>query len=165
MKAFFALIFFLSLTFTSTYVSGQVNDQSIRKEVLQKAVIDSNFIFGKWTEKGGTETHLKYLGRFTTKHGHTFKILNSMWFWGLSHRATSRILVFNKDDDYVGNYYVTVTSDLPTKMENGKLIFKNFDADCDNKLNTIIDLKRGLPQQFFRKCKEKEGDIYIFEKE
>ncbi|MFN8356429.1 MAG: hypothetical protein U0Y10_18375 [Spirosomataceae bacterium] len=164
MTALFSI--FLALTLTSAvYSNAQVNDEVARQKVLQKAVVDSLFIFGKWTEKGGTETHLKYLGQVRTKHGQTFKILNSSWFWGLSHRVTSRILVFNDKNKYVGNYPLTLTTDLPTKMENGKLIFKNTDADCDKNLITIINLKNGLPRQFFRKCKGKNGDIYIFDTE
>ena len=165
MKAFFASILFLSLTFSWTYTSGQVNDENIRKKVLRKAIIDKEFIFGKWTEKGGTETHLKYLGVFTTKGGQTFKIMNSIWLWGLSSRATSRILVFNKSNEYVGNYYLTMTYDLPAKMENGKLIFKSLEGDCDRNLTTVIDLKKGLPKQFFKKCTEKGGDFYSFSSE
>lgn len=157
---------FLTLTLTfGIYSNAQVNDQAIRQKILEKAIVDSSFIFGKWTEKGGTETHLKYLGQVTTKHGQTFKILNSSWFWGLSHRATSRILVFNDKNKYVGNYYVTMTTDLPTKMKNGKLIFKNIGEDCDKNLTTIVNLKNGLPKQFFRKCKGKYGDIYSLDTE
>jgi hypothetical protein len=157
---------FLALTLTvAFYSNGQVSDKVIRQKVLQKAIVDSSFVFGKWTEKGGTETHLKYLGQVTTKHGHTFKILNSSWFWGLSHRATSRILVFNDKNKYIGNYPLTLTTDLPTKMENGKLIFKNTDEDCDKNLETMVDLRNGLPRQFFRKCKGKDGDIYSFDTE
>jgi len=155
----------LTLTIGQSFSSGQVNDASIRQYVLQKAIVDSTFIFGKWTENGGTETHLKYLGQLTTVHGQTFKILNSTNFWGLSHRATSRILVFNDQNKYVGNYHVTMITDLPTKLENGKFIFKNIAEDCDKNLSTEIDLKKGLPKQFFRKCKSKYGDIYSFEKE
>jgi len=155
----------LTLTFTFLIVQaiGQVSDQKIRQQVLEKAIIDSLFVFGKWTEKGGEETHLKYLGQVKTKHGQTFKILTSSWFWGLSHRATSRILVFNNDNQYVGNYYVTITTDLPTKMEDGKLVFKNIDKDCDRKASTFVNLKNGLPRQFFRKCKNNLGDIYSFD--
>jgi hypothetical protein len=153
----------LTLTFAVSIVNGQVNDQTIRQRVLENAIVDSTFTFGKWTEKGGTETHLKYLGQFTTKQGRTFKILNSMWFWGLSQRATSRILVFDNNNKYVGNYYVTTTTDLPTKLQSGKLIFKNTDKDCDRNLMTIVDLKRGLPKQFFRKCKGEYGDVYTFD--
>lgn len=157
---------FLTLTLTfAIYSNAQVSDQTIRQKVLVKAIVDSSFVFGRWTEKGGTETHLKYLGQVTTKHGKTFNILNSSWIWGLSHRATSGILVFNDKNQYVGKYYVGMTTDLPTKMENGKLIFKNTDEDCDKNLTTIVDLKNGLPKQFFRKCKGKYGDIYGFDTE
>lgn len=148
-----------------SYANGQVNDQVFRQSVLQKAIIDSTFISGKWTEKGNTETHLKYLGKVTTKHGQIFKIINSILFWGLSHRATSRILVFNEKNQYVGNYCVSVPTDLPTTMVAGKLIFKNIDGDCERKIITVLDLKNGLPKRFFRKCKGDSGDIYNFETE
>lgn len=160
-----AITVFLTLTLTigHSFSFGQANDQNFQQNILQKGIVDSTFIFGKWTENSGTETHLKYLGQVTTKHGQTFKILNSIWIWGLSHRATSRILVFDNQNKYVGNYYVTLTTDLPTKLKNGKLIFENTDEDCDKKLTTIIDLNKGLPKQFFRKCKGEYGDFYSFE--
>jgi hypothetical protein len=128
-----SITIFLTLTLTigHSFLSGQVNDQNFRQKVLQKAIIDITFIFGKWTENGGTETHLKYFGQLTTVHGQTFRILNSTNFWGISHRATSRILVFNDQNKYVGNYHVTMITDLPTKLENGKFIFKNIAEDCD----------------------------------
>jgi hypothetical protein len=150
----------LTLFFANSSAKGQLSDQMIRQHVLRQGIIDSLFIFGKWTEKGKTETHLKYLGSVKTRKGQTYKVLNSIWFWGLAHRATSRILIFNNDNQYVGNYYVTLTSDLPTEMTDGKLVFKNGEGDCDKKLVTFINLKNGLPKQFFRKCKDKYGDIY-----
>jgi hypothetical protein len=58
-----------------------------------------------------------------------------------------------------------MTTDLPTKMENGCLIFKNTDENCDKNLTTIIDLRNGLPKKFFRKCKGNYGDIYSFDNE
>jgi hypothetical protein len=88
-----------------------------------------------------------------------------MFVWGLSNRATSRILVFNSRNQYVGNYYLTTSSHLPQKLEGGKLIFKNTGKDCDKKLQTIVNLKNGLPKQFFRKCNGKYGDIYSFDNE
>jgi hypothetical protein len=153
---------FLSVTFFLTVYAGysQVNDEKIRLQVLEKGIIDSIFVFGKWKKNGGTETNLQYLGQVRTVHGQIFKIVNSIRIWGLSSRATSRILVFNDKNQYVGNYYVTLISDLPTSLINGKLIFKNTNGYCDKNLTTIIDLKKGLPKQFFRKCKGKYGDIY-----
>ncbi len=157
-----SILITLMLTFASICLSGQVNDQKIRKQVLEKNITDSQFVFGKWTENGGTETHLKYLGQVTTKKSQTFKVVISSWFWGLSHRATSRILIFNDKNQYVGEYYVTTTYDLPTKLEQGKLIFINTDEDCDKKLFTTVNLNKGLPRQFFRKCKGSFGDMYSF---
>ncbi len=62
-----------------------------------------------------------------------------------------------------GQYMTTTTSDLPDKLEDGKLIFRNNRSDdCDKKLVTIIDLSIGLPRHFFRECKDKSGDIYTF---
>jgi hypothetical protein len=89
--------------------------------------------------------------------------MTSVWYWGLSHRATSRILVFNKYNHYVGNYYVSSVYDIPDKLTNGKLIFKNDDnPDCDKSIATIVDLNLGIPKQFFLKCKGEHGDLYSF---
>lgn len=156
------LILLILTIFFTTSLEGQVNDNEIRQMVLDKNIIDSLFIFGKWTENGQTETHLKYLGEVTTKDGRVFKIMNSCWFWGLSHRATSRILIFNGNNQYVGNYGLGMTYDLPDKLENGILIFTNFEnEDCDIKLITKVNFKKGLPNEIFIKCKEEYGDIYI----
>lgn len=157
------LFIVLALSFAALISSGQVNDNSIRQQILKKGIIDSLFSFGKWTKEGETETHLRYLGKVKTKHGRTFKIVSSIWFWGPSHRATSRILIFNNKNEYIGDYYLTTVSDLPTRLRNGRLIFNNTDKYCNSKLTTVINLKNGIPKQFFRKCKDQISDIYSFE--
>jgi len=142
---------------------GQINDNDKRQQVLEKGIVDSLFIYGKWTEGGQTETHLKYLGQVTTADGRIFKIMNSCWFWGLSHRATSRILIFNDKNEYVGNYELAMTCDLPDKLENGKLIFANNDnEDCDKKLITKINFTKVLPKEIVIKCKNEYGASYPF---
>ncbi len=155
-------IFFLFLVIP-VLARSQVNDDFIRQKVLQIGIVDSEFVFGKWNDKGGTETHLRYLGQIITKRGKRFKIMNSVWLWGLSSRATSRILVFDAQNRYIGSYYVGMTYDLPDKLSNGKLIFRNTKrGDCDKKLITIVNLNNGLPKQFLLKCKGDFGDIYTF---
>jgi len=144
---------FLTLIIVAISLKGQVNDHNIRQQVLEKQIVESLFIFGNWTEKCQIETHLRHLGQVITKSGKIFKIFNSSWFLAFSHRATSRILIFNNRNQYVDDYYVTMTTDLPTKIENGKLIFNNTDEDCDKYLVTVVNLTSGLPKQFFRKCK------------
>ncbi|WP_123907058.1 hypothetical protein [Flavobacterium johnsoniae] len=145
--------------------TAQINDENIRLEVLHKNVIGKEFVFGKWNDKGGTETHLMYLGSVKTEKGKTYKIMNSVWVWGLSCRATSRILIFNGKNQYLGNYGLTTDAQLPTELNNGILIFRNLDPECDKKLVSKINFKKGLPQEFFRECNNKFGDSFIFDGE
>ena len=155
-------IFILTLLFAFS-VKGQVTDKELRQQVLEKDLVDSLFIFGKWTENGHTETHLKYLGTVSTTDGRVFKLMNSSWFWGRSRHATSRILIFNDKNQYLGNYTLGMTFDLPDKLENGELIFTNLDnEECDSALITKVDFIKGLPKEFFIKCKGKYGESYKF---
>jgi hypothetical protein len=135
MKKYYILLisFLTGLVFSQT-------DYQARQLVLSQDQVDSLFIFGKWNKNGGTETHIKYLGSVQTNDGRTFKVLNYTWHWGLSHRATTRILFYNEKNQYLGNYYLDVVEYLPQKLENGILIFV-----MNNRQKTEIDLKRGLP--------------------
>ncbi len=143
--------------------NSQTNDNIIRRDVLKKNKVGKEFVFGKWNEKGETETHLTYLGKVKTKSGKIYKVMNSTWIWGLSCRATNRILIFNEKNQYLGNYRVTLVSDLPSKLKNGNLIFENLNSDCDKKVISEINLTIRLPKQFFRECKDGYGDIYSFD--
>lgn len=155
------LVFILILSALSSI--GQIRDKRIRQLVLRKGITDRTFIFGKWSEKGGEETHLRYLGKVTTQSGRTFKIVNSSWFWGLSHRATSRILLFNERDQYLGNYYLDTVDDLPVKLKDGDLIFRNMTLHCDKNYLAIINLKKGLPKLLVGRCKVGYGNEYYSE--
>jgi hypothetical protein len=144
------LFFILIAILVPVIGKGQVNDKNIRLDVLHKSVIGKEFVFGKWDDQGGTETRLKYLGSIKTEKGNKYKIMNSIWIWGLSHRATNRILIFNGRNQYLGNFAVTTVTDLPTELKNGILIFRNTDTDCDKKAVSKINFKKGLPKEFFR---------------
>lgn len=146
-------------------VKSQMDVEKISLTVLKSKAIGKRFIFGKWDEKGGMEYHLIYLGSTKTNNGKIYKIMNLVWLWGLSRRATNRILVFNGKNQYVGNYYLTMITDLPTQLENRKLIFENISSDCDRKVVSKISLANGLPKEFFRKCTRESGDIYSFTNE
>ncbi|MGO4707945.1 hypothetical protein AB4Y90_02280 [Chryseobacterium sp. 2TAF14] len=150
------------LTAFHQFAKAQINDDNIRLKTLQKSNIGKKYVYGKWNEKGGMETHLTYLGNVKTKKGETYKIMNYTWLWGLSKRATNRILVFNDLNQYIGEYNVTMTSELPQKLKNGILIFENQNNDCDQKVSSKINFKNGIPKEFFRKCKNGYGDTYTF---
>lgn len=159
------ILLFSTLLFAFLSTNGQISDRIIRLQVLEEGIVDSTFVFGNWRDNDGIETHLTYLGQVTNKRGKTFKIVNSIWLFGPSPRATSRILVFNEKNQYVGNYYMTMITDLPTSLADGKLFFKSVGNDCDKGIITVINLNNGLPRQFFKKCKGELGDIFNFSPE
>lgn len=142
-KIILLLLFFSKLSF------GQIDDSKFRHAVLKKNIISKEFIFGECDQKGSYETNLTYLGNVKTKKGKTYKIMNSIWTWGMSCRATSRILIFNYQNQYIGNYYMFDSCDLPTKVENGNLIFKNVHNGCDRKVETTVTFKNGIPKSIF----------------
>jgi hypothetical protein len=151
-------IFYGNLTF------GQVDENLIRQKVLKNNVVDSVFVFGKWTEKKGDEAHIKYLGQVHADNGESYKVMTSILLWGLAKHATNRILIYNAKNQYLGNYYVYDIDDLPARLENGILIFKN-KAECDKSIKTRIDLKHGIPKQIFIRCNGENGDLYNFDNE
>lgn len=130
--------------------------------VLKNAEIGRTHIFGAWTADNDGETHLKYLGQFRAANGKIYKIMTSVWLWGLSKRATNRILIFDQENHYLGNYKITMLDDLPFKMEQGKLRFKNT-YECKDRSSFVIDLRPGIPNKIFIKCTKEVGDEYLFE--
>ncbi|MBC7933796.1 MAG: hypothetical protein H7Y86_00360 [Rhizobacter sp.] len=112
----YSLIIFFVFLFHPVFSHAQ--DKPLNN-VLNKGIVNRKTVFGKWTEDGGIERHLTYLGHVKISKGKIYKIVNSSHYWGLSHRASSRILIFNVANQYVGEYYVTIVNDLPGNMENG----------------------------------------------
>ncbi|MDN3584501.1 hypothetical protein [Mucilaginibacter flavus] len=154
----------LLLIILSTKTFGQTKQQDLRLSILRKNIVGHDFVFK--TEEN-TTTHLKYLGILRSKKGDIYKVMNSIWLWGQAHRATSRILIFNGNNQYLGNYYLAVTDDLPSFIKDNELVFINDakDNDCDLKSITRINFNNGLPNKFFRKCRGDSGDFYSFDSE
>lgn len=153
-------IIVLVLLVTFFKVLGQVNNQGIRLQVLKY-----NRIGGKYTfkMKDKTTTELTYLGELITKKGIRYKVMNSVWLWGQSHRATSRILIFSKSNKHIGNYPLTVIDDLPSSIRSNQLVFtNNVGSDCDPKTITYLNFNDGIPKEIFRRCKGQSGDFYTF---
>ncbi|UPT68183.1 MAG: hypothetical protein M0D57_05890 [Sphingobacteriales bacterium JAD_PAG50586_3] len=136
------------------------------QKVLSHNVQDTTFVFDTSTIRGKAKDYnivnLTYLGKVTTRKGYTFKILTCLWEWNISQRATSRIVVYNDKNQYVGNYYMYSTCELPGKMTNGVLLFNIECDDCAKGTRFKLDLKKGLPQKFFLPCKGNYGDFYTF---
>jgi hypothetical protein len=150
------VIFSLFLCFTAV---GQSRDNSIRAKVLQENIIGKKFVFD-YSKKGDhDETQLTYLGILKAGNGKQFKIMSYCWIWGISKRATNRILVYNARNKYLGNYYLTTTDELPIKIESNQLIFKvKGDASINATTNKISFIK-GIPKSIYLK----DDNIYNFE--
>jgi hypothetical protein len=139
------------------------------QSVLKFGNTDSTFIFDHTIDtkygKAYDRLELKYLGTFTTQRGNTHKIMTSYYEWGLGQRGTSRILVYNNLNQYVGNYYMYQPYNLPIKMVNGILYF-DYSAgycDCGKNLHPTISFKKGLPKEFFLPCNGTMRDFYQFD--
>ncbi|NHA04314.1 hypothetical protein G7092_10930 [Mucilaginibacter sp. HC2] len=143
---------------------GQLHDKDIRQKVLRKGIIGKEY---KFVHHDKTVSYLKYLGKAKTHDGSGYKILTSIWLWGLAHRATSRLLIYNGANQYIGQYYLGTAYDLPNSLVNNQLVFlnsNNFDSGCDIKMITRVDLSNGLPKDLFINCKGNRGDLYSFSK-
>ena len=152
--------FLLSFTFSAF---GQVNPSKDRQLVLRYNKVGKTYIFDRSKKEDRNRTEITYLGNLKTKDGRIFKILISRWYWGPVPRAASRIVVFYNKNQYMGNYYIDMTYDLPSRIENNSLVFENKEReDCDPSIITRISFTNGIPKQFFLECKNKFGDIYSF---
>ena len=163
--AVFARYFTLFALFSAQlhFASAQVNPNKNRQTVLRHNKVGKTYIFDCSKKDQYDSTELTYLGTMKTKNGRVFKIIISRWYWGHGPRATSRIVVFNDQNRYLGNYYVGMTYDLPCRIENNLLVFDNKNREgCDAAIVTRLSFANGLPRQFFLECKDKMGDVYSF---
>ncbi len=144
-----------------TFSYAQVNPFSAYKTVLQHAQAGKQYSFDKSKKSGLDSLVVVYLGQIVTTKGKVLKLITSRLYWGTVPRATSRIVVFNEKNQYLGDYYLTMTYDVPEKIEDNYLVFisnKN-SSNCPPGVVTRISFRNGIPKLFFVKC---NGDIYSF---
>lgn len=149
-------IFSLCLCFTSF---GQSRGNNIRSEVLLKNIAGKKYVFDYSKKKDHDETQLTYLGILKAIDGRQYKVMSYCWIWGISKRATNRILIYSAQNKYLGDYYLTTIDELPTKIESNQLIFKVKDDSSSKVTITRISFKKGIPKSIYLK----EDNIYPFE--
>lgn len=130
-----------------------------RESVLKKGIINKTFTFGKWDEKGNDELNLTYLGIIKNKTT-SYKVMTSLWIWG-SGRATSRILFYDINNNYIGEYYLTMSYELPKNISNNKL---NFSLNDDCKGETEVSFEKGIPKHLVLNCNKSNYLASSFEK-
>src|SRR5437868_1670858 len=98
---------------------GQVNQNHSFQMVLHKAQVGRLYSFDKSKGSDHDRLDLIYLGKITTQKGNVLKVLTSRWYWRQAPRATSRIIMFNEKNQYLGDYYLTMTYEVPDRIETG----------------------------------------------
>jgi hypothetical protein len=152
------------LSLFSNLSFSQVDYEKSFQQVLKAEKIGKEYSFRKKDGSRYDSLVLIFLGKVKTDKGRVLKIVTSRWYWGLAHRATSRIIIFNEKNQYMGDYYLTMTYDIPDRLEGNTLIFINgSEESCTPGLVTRVSFKKGIPKRFFLKCKENLGEIYSFE--
>jgi hypothetical protein len=162
------LIFFL----IPIFCSGQVNRNSDYQNVLKIGKVGKIYSFDKSRnhKNQGYKYHeydslvLIYLGKITTEKGRILKLISSRWYWGSGPHGTTRIILFNNQHRYLGDYYLSMTYDIPDKIIGQNLVFSNKTDNtyCTKSLKTIVSFKKGIPKRFFLKCTQNSGDFYSF---
>ncbi|MEJ0101623.1 MAG: hypothetical protein WDO19_03250 [Bacteroidota bacterium] len=88
--------------------------------------IGKEWSFGQKKDTKYDSLVLIYLGDVTTDNGRVFKIMTSRWYWGLSPRGKPvESLSSIKRNQYLGDYYLTMTHDIPDEIQDNSLIFAN----------------------------------------
>jgi|GEM_PF-1413673 len=106
---------------------------------------------------------ISYLGDIVTSKSDTLRVLNSINYWGASvgsMHATGRVFIYNSQNKRLGQYYVGGAIDLPSKVDNGSLVFSYANDRCDQ--TTFVSLRDSIPKQIFVSCTNHGGDIYTF---
>ncbi len=134
---------------------------SMRLKVLNSVDTENTYTFGEWTVDGGDETQLHFLGSFVAEDGIQYKIMTYRWIWGQNKTATNRILVYTVNNEYVGNYYLNDSCELPHSMSDGVLDFNYAGCDDVSACQSTVSLKKGIPQHIYLEC---TSMLYTFEK-
>jgi hypothetical protein len=149
----------LLFVFLGCMVSYAQDHPSAFQTTLTRGEIGKEVIFNRSKEDDVDSLVLIYLGEIKTTNNKHLKILTSRWYWGSSPRATSRIIIFNGKNQYLGDYYLTMTYDVPDKIEGTSLVFA---SNKERSAAQRISFKNGIPKRFFLKTKGDLGDIYSF---
>ena len=156
MKSLIYLFIFLLIPF----IVFSQTEENRRESVLKKGIINKTFTFGKWDEKGNDELNLTYLGIIKSK-ATSYKVITSLWIWGISGRATSRILFYDINNNYIGEYYLTMSYEVPKNIKNNKLYFCLSD-DC--KGETEVSFEKGIPKHLVLNCNKSNYLASSFDK-
>lgn len=143
--------------------SSQTQNEDFIVTVLKSNVKEKTHIFGEWNPSDyQSETHLNYLGEIETSDTTTYKIMTSSRYWGPTKKVTNKILVFDRNNNLLGNYYLNTKCELPSQIQDNQLIFKPVECTNCSYAITKVDFYNGIPENFYLGCKPGLGSLYSF---
>lgn len=78
---------------------------------------------------------------------------------GYSCRGISSIVVYDKNNVYLGGYYMENPNNLPDALSSNELIYRKEKEDTKGRKGTKISFKNGLPHTFHLSFSG--GDFYF----
>lgn len=139
--------------------------EKCRKLVVSERQQGLEYSFSRLGQ-GIDELSVMYLGNVITKKGDTLRVLNSINYSGQladAKHGNGNVFIYNSQNKRIGFYYVGGAFGVPSKVENGSLIFNYANEYCNQ--TTVIDMKDSIPKQIFINCTIKGGDLYVFSTE
>lgn len=134
---------------------------------LKKQSIGKTYIYDLTNKKGCNKTSIKYLGVIKTKNGKQYKVISSFFVFSAAStcHGTSNIKIYDMKNKYIGQYYVGMPNDLPTKITENKFVCWTNSIECDSRKGFSINFEKGLPKTFFLPCLKTGGNEYSFSTE
>lgn len=134
--------------------------EKCRKLVLSEKQIGQEYFFSRKVQ-GVDEISILYLGDIITTQKDTLHILNSINYSGQlsdAKHGNGNVFIYQGVSKKIGYYYVGSAFSVPSKIENGSLIFSYANELCNQ--STVVSLKDSIPKQIFINCTSKGGDLY-----
>jgi hypothetical protein len=155
MKAIIVLVIILSLN--ASYSQERFAYQQER-HIFNRSLINKNIVnrISKKRFEKGYEYEAKYLGKFKTKTGSLFYIVNSSYVHLSSLQNENQIFIYDSKKKFVGYYNLATNYQLPVKLSKNILFFKV--EACPDK----VILENGIPKLICIGCKD-EKDCLEFQ--
>ena len=131
---------------------------------LKKESIGKTYVYDLTNKKGCNKTSIKYLGIIKTRNGKQYKVISSFFVFSAAStcHVTSNIKIYDMKNKYIGQYYVGMPYDLPTKITENKFVRWSNSTECNSRKGFSINFEKGLPKTFFLPCSKTGGDECSF---
>ena len=164
-----AILFFVFICVIHSFGQAPDDEQAftelkkIRIQILRDSIVGKMYFYDFTKVESCNKTTLVYLGTIKTNNNKMYKIMTCFYVHGQSCRGTSRILIYDTHNRYIGNYCVDMPYELPDAIFNNALVYSETDKRCTFKKYAKISFQYGLPETIRIPCDAADnGNIYFF---